>query len=304
MNVSETKGFRLLPISIAQHLNNKEAYTYLVLLFKSDFETGESNVLLETLSNEIGYTDDTVSKYLHKAENYDFVNITPHPCGTKANGNPKTKNDYKVIKPAKDFIIVNREFLDLHFESLSLKDETDLKGFILLIKCLCLNNCNFTYYSLRELEKHLKISYGTIQNLMKKCKELNQITYDSNSKCYIIMLDCFDLGNTGYFPKDTPALYKDIYNTIANFCQSKGFNAPPYDGKYIAMIAAEYPLTRKEVMQSKNVEYIQKHHIGYQLAKRLPNLNKSIESLNYFVQVLRGKKYEKPPRQDPYTYSL
>ena len=68
MDVSETKGFRLFPINIAKHLNNKEAYTYLVLLFKSDFETGESNVLLETLSKETGYMSETVSNYLHKAE--------------------------------------------------------------------------------------------------------------------------------------------------------------------------------------------------------------------------------------------
>lgn len=306
MDVSETKGFRLFPINIAKHLNNKEAYTYLVLLFKSDFETGESNVLLETLSKETGYMSETVSNYLHKAEECKFVKITPHH-GTKVNGSPKTKNYYKVVKPTKDFIIVNREFLDLHFESLSLKEETDLKGFILLVKCLCLNNCNLTYYSLREMDKYLKISYSTIQSLMKKCRELNLIVYD-DKECYIIILDCFDLGNTGYFSKDTPANYKDIYNEIASFCQSKGFQAPPYDSKYIGMIITKYPTTKKEIIkiyqQTGDKEFVKKNLISYQLAKKLPKLSEPINSLNYFVKVLLNRKYEKPPKREPYTYYL
>ncbi|MDM8257115.1 hypothetical protein [Phocaeicola barnesiae] len=306
MNVSETKGYRLFPISIAQHLNHKEAYTYLVLLFKSDFETGESNVLLETLSKEIGYTSETVSKYLHKAGG-EFVEITPHH-GTKANGSAMTKNYYKVIKPTKDFIIVNRKFLDLHFESFSLKEETDLKGFILLVKCLCLNNCNFTYYSCRKMEKLLKISKVTILKLMKQCRELKQIAYDDEKECYIIMLDCFDLGNTRYFPKGTPILYKDIYNTIALFCESKGVEAPPYDRKPIAMIAAKYTETQKDIAkiykQTGDMEFVKRNLIGYQLAQKLPTLNEPINSLNYFVKVLLSKKYEKPPKQEPYTYSL
>ena len=300
MDVSETKGFRLFPISIAQCLCNKEAYTYLLLLFKSDFNTGESNVLLETLSNETGYDDETVSGYLHKAEKERFVNITQYPCGTKADGSPKTKNYYKVIKPSKDFIIVNRTFVDMHLESLSLKEETDIKGFVLLVKCICLNNCNLTYYSLRNMAEQLKISYATIQKLMAKCKKLNLIIKDKD--CYRIQLDCFDLGNTGYFPKDTPLLYKDIYNTIMQFCLSKGFKAPAYDRKYISMIAAEYGLTRKEVIQSNDIEFIKKNHIGYVLSQRLSSLNEPVNSLNYFVQVLRGKKYEKPPQSEPYTY--
>ena len=306
MDISETKGFRLFPISIVQHLNHKEAYAYLVLLFKSDFETGESNVLLETLSNEIGYTSETVSKYLHKAEG-KYVEITPHHA-TKADGSPMTKNFYKVIKPTKDFIIVNKEFLDLHFDALSLKEEADLKGFILLIKCLCLNNCNLTYYSLRNMEDKLTISYATRQKLMKQCKELNLITYNENDKCYIIMLDCFDLGNTGYFPKGTPVLYKDIYNTIDQFCQSKGVKAPHYDKKLIAMIAAKYPETRKDIAkiykQTGDIEFVKRNLISYQLAQKLPVLNEPINSLNYFVKVLLNKKYEKPPIQESYTYSL
>ena len=196
MNVSDTSGYRIFPISISKKLSNKEAYIYLSLLFKSDYKTGESNVLLETLSKETGYDSETVSGYLHKAKEYRYIEITQKTCGKKEDGSTKTKNFYKIHIPQKDFIMVNREFLDFHIENLSIKEETDLKGFILLIKCICLNNCNFTYYSLRDMTEHLTISYATIQKLMKKCRDLELITY--HKKYYKIMFDYFDLGNTGY----------------------------------------------------------------------------------------------------------
>ena len=71
----DNKDYRIFPINAAKVLSNKEAYIYLALLFKSDFQTGESNVLLETLSKETGYDTDTVSSYLHKAKDKGFVDI-------------------------------------------------------------------------------------------------------------------------------------------------------------------------------------------------------------------------------------
>lgn len=254
MNVSDTSGYRIFPISISKNLSNKEAYIYLSLLFKSDYKTGESNVLLETLSKETGYDSETVSGYLHKAKEYRYIEITQKTCGKKEDGSTKTKNFYNVHIPQKDFIMVNREFLDFHIENLSIKEETDLKGFILLIKCICLNNCNFTYYSLREMTEHLKISYATIQKLMKKCRDLGLITY--HKTYYKIMLDYFDLGNTGYFPKDTPDLYKEIYNTIKLFCENQGIEAPPYKKEFISQIAVRYNMTKTELKESNDIEFI------------------------------------------------
>ena len=201
MKVEDENYYRVFPINLGKQLSNKEAHVYLLLLFKSDYNTGESNVLLETLSNESGYNADTVSGYLHKAKRLGYVDITPQYIKAE-NGQPKTKNFYKVQIQPKDFIMVSRSFLDLHFDNLTLKEETDIKGFILLVKCICLNNCNLTLYSLREMAAHLSISYATIQKNMKKCIELKLI--EPHKDGYRITLDCFDKGNSNYFPKGTP----------------------------------------------------------------------------------------------------
>ena len=54
MKVADENSYRLFPIKLGKLLSHKEAYAYLSLLFKSDYNTGESNVLLETLSKEVG----------------------------------------------------------------------------------------------------------------------------------------------------------------------------------------------------------------------------------------------------------
>lgn len=301
MKVEDENYYRVFPISLGKQLSNKEAHVYLLLLFKSDYNTGESNVLLETLSKEAGYNADTVSGYLHKAKRLGYVDITPQYIKTE-NGQPKTKNFYKVHIPPKDFIMVSRSLLDLHFDNLTLKEETDIKGFILLVKCICLNNCNLTFYSLREMAKHLKISYATIQKNMKKCIKLKLI--EPHKDGYRIMLDCFDKGNTNYFPKGTPPLYKEIYTTIDLFCQTKGLETPPYKKELIGQIAVEYPYTEHDLKQANDIELIKRYSVKFQLAQRLPNLNEPINSLNYFVKVLTNKDYIIPPKKEHQNFIM
>jgi hypothetical protein len=301
MKVEDENYYRVFPISLGKQLSNKEAHVYLLLLFKSDYNTGESNVLLETLSKEAGYNADTVSGYLHKAKRLGYVDITPQYIKAE-NGQPKTKNFYKVHIPPKDFIMVSRSFLDLHFDNLTLKEETDIKGFILLVKCICLNNCNLTFYSLREMAKHLKISYATIQKNMKKCIKLKLI--EPHKDGYRIMLDCFDKGNTNYFPKGTPPLYKEIYTTIDLFCQTKGLETPPYKKELIGQIAVEYPYTEHDLKQANDIELIKRYSVKFQLAQRLPNLNEPINSLNYFVKVLTNKDYIIPPKKEHQNFIM
>ena len=301
MKIEDENHYRVFPINLGKQLSNKEAHVYLLLLFKSDYNTGESNVLLETLSNEAGYNADTVSGYLHKAKRLGYVDITPQYIKAE-NGQPKTKNFYKVHIPPKDFIMVSRSFLDLHFDNLTLKEETDIKGFILLVKCICLNNCNLTFYSLREMAKHLKISYATIQKNMKKCIKLKLI--EPHKDGYRIMLDCFDKGNTNYFPKGTPPLYKEIYTTIDLFCQTKGLETPPYKKELIGQIAVEYPYTEHDLKQANDIELIKRYSVKFQLAQRLPNLNEPINSLNYFVKVLTNKDYIIPPKKEHQNFIM
>ena len=285
--------YRVFPIDLASKLNNKEAMSYLLLLFKSDFITGESNVLLETLSNLSGYDAETISNHLHKvADNSDYLSIDRRYIG-KESGKPKTKNYYKVTFPAMNFIMVDSDFLDFEIEGYSKKTQHDIKGFILLIKCLCLNNTNITKFSLREIEKRIGLSYCTIQNYMKKCIDLGYIIHEKG--CYRINLSYFDKDNSYIYPAGTPDLYKDIYNSILNHCSSKGVEVPPYNSKYIGRIAVKYPYLESELLKQGN---------DSSLEKRIPKLPDKVDSLNYFVKVLTNGIVTSDPNKSTTKFEM
>ena len=73
-NEEEKKDYRIITRDIAGKLNLDETYTFTWLLFKSDYETGESHVLRETLREVTGIKDvDTISKYTAKFEALGFL---------------------------------------------------------------------------------------------------------------------------------------------------------------------------------------------------------------------------------------
>lgn len=279
-----SENYRVFPIDLASKLNNKEAMTYLQLLFKSDFQTGESNVLLETLSELSGYDSQTVSSHLHKvADESDCLKIERKYIG-KDSGRPKTKNFYTVKIPTMNFIMVDREFLDFEIDGLSKKSKHDLKGFILLIKCVCLNNTNITKYSLRQIAEKIGLSFSTIQNYMKKCIELGYIVRE-NGYCRI-NLPYFDKGNDKHFPTGTPDLYKDIYRSISNYCIKKNCAVPPYNNDCISRIAVKYPYKESDLTDIEDMALAEQYSITRQLEIRVSNLPDKIDSLNYFVKIL------------------
>lgn len=276
--------YRVFPIDLASKLNNKEAMTYLCLLFKADFVTGESNVLLETLSKLSGYDSETVSSHLHKvADESNYLIIERKYIGN-GSGKPKTKNSYKVTYPTMNFIMVDRGFLDFEIDGLSDKAQHDLKGFILLVKCVCLNNTNITKYSLRQITERIGLSYSTIQRYMSKCIELEYIVQENGY--YRIALPYFDKGNDKQFPMGTPDLYKDIYRAISNYCIMKNCAIPPYNKGFISKIAAKYTYMESELTDLDDKAIAEQYSITRQLESRIPNPPDKIDSLNYFVKVL------------------
>lgn len=276
--------YRVFPIDLASKLNNKEAMTYLHLLFKADFVTGESNVLLETLSKLSGYDSETVSSHLHKvADESSYLIIERKYIGNDS-GKPKTKNTYKVTYPTMNFIMVDKEFLDFEINGLSYKAQHDLKGFILLMKCVCLNNTNITKYSLRQITERIGLSYSTIQRYMTKCIELGYVEHKNGY--YRITLPYFDKGNDKQFPMGTPDLYKDIYRAISNYCITKNRAIPPYNKDFISKIAVKYTYMESELRDLDDKAIAKQYSVTRQLESRIPNSPNKIDSLNYFVKVL------------------
>ena len=151
-------------------LKPKEAYLFYCLALKANLKTYESYIKQKTLAKEYGIKDvDQIREWLYNFQSEGLVRIV------KTN----IKGQYGKFQRCRYFL--NTEHYVLISELL--KDEPisrQLKGFLILLKCLCLNGTNTTNYSQNQLAKELGISTGTISNYMKQAIANGYISKDEN----------------------------------------------------------------------------------------------------------------------------
>ena len=275
-------AYRRMRNDINVHLTNKEAATFLALMFYSDYNTGESYVTHKTLTDKTGFPESTLKRYLKNLKEKGFIEMHSYYEGVTPTGQPRHLTDYFIQIPDTHYIMVNRELLDMQIKELPLKEQSAIKGFLLMLKCVCLNFTDTTLYSYREMEKHMNLSYATIAHLMKQCIEYGLVS--ANSKGYTIKEGLFI---NGYPPMEIPEaeqeIFKETYKAIYEFCKSRRVACPPYDHRLIGRIGAfgNTPEMLKALLE-----------------QRVPNLPDVISSLNYFVRVVAGEKLE-PEQEKP-----
>lgn len=278
-----TLSYRRIRNDVNIHLTNKEAVTFLALMFYSDYKTGESHVIHKTLRDKTGIPESTLKRYLKQLSEKGFTKPDSYFSGKTPQGNPKRLTDYFTQIPDTCYIMVDRKLLDIQTGDLPLKEQSFIRGFILILKCVCLNFTDTTLYSYRDMEEHMKISYGTIADLMKQCQEYGLVTPNEKGEGYTITKGLF---YNGYPPIEMPenewGKLKEAYTAIYEFCKSKRIICPPYDHKLIGRIlgVAGWAEGIKE-----------------RLEKRMDQFPNNISSLNYFVKIIDGKVLEPEPEQ-------
>ena len=162
--------YRKITENMVGKLKPKEAYLFYCLAMKSDFRTNLSNIKQKSLAEYYGIKDtDQISDWLYKFQSQGLLRIIKlnvkgqygkfHRCKYQLN-----TDNYVFISEA------------LHDEPIS----SQLKGFLILLKCKCLNGTNTTKYSQNQLAKELGIATGTISNYMKQAIDNGYISKDEN----------------------------------------------------------------------------------------------------------------------------
>lgn len=280
-------SYRRIRNDVHIHLTNKEAVTYLALMFYSDYKTGESHITHKTLRDITGIPESTLKKYLKQLSEKEF--ITPHSyfSGKTPKGEPRRLTDYHTQIPDTCYIMADRKLLDIQIGNLSLKEQSFIRGFLLMLKCVCLNFTDTTLYSYRDMEKRMNLSYTTIAGLMKQCQEYGLVTPNEKGEGYTIRKGLF---YNGYPPIVMPEnewdKLKEAYTAIYEFCKSKRVICPPYDHRLIDRILGV----------SGWAEGVKER-----LEKRIDQLPDNINSLNYFVRIIDGKVLEPEPEK-PKTF--
>ena len=155
---------------MAGKLKPKEAYLFYCLAMKSDFRTNLSNIKQKSLAEYYGIKDtDQISDWLYKFQSQGLLRIIKfnvkgqygkfHRCKYQLN-----TDNYVFISEA------------LHDEPI----KNQLKGFLILLKCKCLNGTNTTKYSQNQLAEELGIGKSTISNYMKEAIANGYISKNEN----------------------------------------------------------------------------------------------------------------------------
>ena len=162
-------NYRKIPQAVADKLSPLEAYVYLVLASKSDYERDESNVNEDTLAELTGLRRETISKYICKFDKERIIKkITER---RKGDSGAFLFNHYYLFTD--NYSLIS---MDLLKEPI----RRELIGFLVQLKLRCYNFTNLCQYSVRDLADTLVYTKSTVDRYLIEAEELGYIKRDKN----------------------------------------------------------------------------------------------------------------------------
>lgn len=222
-------SYRTISCDIAGKLTPNQTYTYFCLLSKSDFKTGESHVKQKTLCELAGIKKlDTLQAHLKK---FYQLNILSKKTDSK-NGNLGyfRVNTYFYDVPKENWIRINLNLIEKDIPS-------KIKGFLILLKCLAMNNSNFIGYNKTQISKYLSIDVKTVRSYLKDAESLGVIKVEN--KGFLILDKSFFVDNPS-IPSNINDFYLSYYNVITSFCKEHGYSIPKFNKYIIGQVAITY----------------------------------------------------------------
>lgn len=202
--------YRKITEKIAGRLNLKEAYLFYCLALKSDFNIYQSHIKQESLAEFYGVKKtDNVKKGLYKLQSCGLIQI--NKTDEKGQYGKFNRCHYQLY--TEHYVLITDR---LYSENIS----SELKGFLILLKCKCLNGTNTSKFSQNQLAKELNLSTGSVSKYMKLAMDNGYINKDEKG-IHLLREDIFlltvETPNTflhEHFPKTKPQIRKDDYRFI------------------------------------------------------------------------------------------
>ena len=162
-----TKYIRITE-NIAGKLNAKESYLFYCLSLYADLYTHESDIKQETLAKEYGIKDtDQISDWLYHFQSCGLLTVIK--TNIKGQHGPFQRCRYQLV--TEHYVLISSLLQD---EPIS----RQLKGFLILLKCLCLNGTNTTLYSQAQLANELKMGKSTVTKYISEAIDKAYIVKD------------------------------------------------------------------------------------------------------------------------------
>ena len=160
-------NYRKIPQIVADKLKPLEAYIYLVLASKSDYETNESNVNEDTLAELVGLRRETISKHINDFARKGIIRMVTER--RKGDSGAFLFNHYYLYTD--NYSLISMDLLN---EPIS----RELIGFLVQLKLRCYNFTNLCQYSVRDLADTLVYKKTTVGRYLKEAEELGYIKRD------------------------------------------------------------------------------------------------------------------------------
>lgn len=161
-------SYRRITETIAGKLDLLEAYLFYCLALCSDCYTMVSNVKQEALTEFYGIKkEEQIRQWLHKFEDLNLIQIDKHPIKGKYGSFDRCRYTLNT----EHYVLISKK---LYSEPIS----RQLKGFLVLLKCKCLNGTNTCQYIQNELAQVLNISPSTVSRYLKQAEDSGYIKRD------------------------------------------------------------------------------------------------------------------------------
>lgn len=158
-------SYRRITEKIAGKLGLLEAYLFYCLALCSNCYTIVSHVKIEKLTSFYGIKkEEQISAWLHKFEDMELIEI--HKNLVKGQYGTFSKYEYRLN--TEHYVLIRNTLYDEPIPK-------ELKGFLILLKCKCLNGTNMCMYSQNQLAKELGLAKSTVSRHVNKAEELGYI---------------------------------------------------------------------------------------------------------------------------------
>lgn len=275
-------NYRRLDKNKLLKLNNNQAFVYACFSFKSDFNTGDSHVKQETLAEFCRCSTSKIQDYISVFKDVGLILSTKVHEYKDENGLPRRANEYKLDIPD----LTDSNYLTIRKSLLEKDIPTNVIGYVLLLKCLCLNQTNTCLYTLLELSNKLQIGYSTLKGkngLHQKAIDYglimdDKIKYEGKTITRHTIIDSNILLGEGLNIPDLnlkehrfEKSYVEQYDIIRSCCLKHKIFPPKYDKSLLSSI----------------MRYYQDETLKMALNQRLPKFNGDIiYSLDYILKIL------------------
>lgn len=190
--------YRRITSNIAGKLNLLETYLFYCLALCSNCSTMTSYSKQDNLTDFYGIKKtDQIRKWLHKFESLGLVSINK----SDVHGQYGIFNRCSYELDTGHYVLITNKLYDEPIGK-------ELKGFLILLKCKCLNGTNTTFYSQNRLAEEFGLSKGTISKYINEAEEKGYVKRDKKG-IHLLREDIFLITSESQL-----AIIKNIYPGI------------------------------------------------------------------------------------------